>query len=204
MVERGRSVTYLPGRSYRKLWLADQATVELIGTGPGLDKINAAIRPDQRPETLRQFFAKRREYLVRFGIPGLDEREVEPDFWDSNFVTLRFHEWVTGTGRLGISTSYRTWDLSSGEEIDLRQWFRADAADPLPDLWALVPRRLARLPAHCSGGELTLRLAGAGLNLSEEDFGDGCARNAVIPYQRLLPVLTPAGKRAIEALLQRK
>ena len=50
----------------------------------------------------------------------------------------------------------------------------------------------------------TLTLAKAGLQFEEEAWGEGCERTFFIPYEKLGPFLSPAGKQAIKAIRGQK
>jgi hypothetical protein len=209
-VEETKMAQFSLGRSYRKLRFAGQETIKLYGSDPALDQINSFLKLDKSKEAIDSYFKQRREYLARVGSPTTDERYTEPVYWDANFVTVRFYTWAAGKGRSGISNEYRTWNTRTGKEIDLWQWIGASSSDPrLPSrLKKHLYKNVRESPGCTNGyrgqGSFTLTLAKSGLNIDEEDWGNGCEKSFFISYKKLLPFLSPSGKQALSSKIGQK
>ena len=124
-IEIGKKKEFAPGRSFRPLRFAGQATVELFGPEPTLAAINRELRRDfdTGKDAIQEYFDKRREFLGRVGVPAEDENTTEPEYWTSQWLSIRNYTWAAGTGRSGISWFYRTWDVQTGKQVDLWTWF---------------------------------------------------------------------------------
>ena len=210
-IEKGKIVQFSPGRSYRKLRFAGQETAELFGPDPALDRLNSLLKLDQSKEALDAYFQQRREFLGRVGYPSVDERNTEPTYWDSKFITIKFYLWVAGEGRGGISIAYRTWSTQTGEEVDLWQWIGASSSNPQvpPKLKKFLYRNIKEEYPECASGYrgegiFTLTLDKVGLHLDEDAWGDGCEKSFFTPYIKLRPFLNPAGKMAIDSIVGQK
>lgn len=208
-IEVGKIVQLSSERSYRTLRFAGQETIELIGPDIALNQINSLLKLDQSKEAVDAYFQQRREFLGRTGSPSVDERHAEPTYWDSNFITIRFYEWIAGTGRSGISTQYRTWDTKTGAEIDLWSWIGSSSSD------AKLPSKLKTFlytqdeSSECADGyrgegDFTLTLDKTGLHIDEDAWGSGCEKSFFIPYEKLNPFLSPSGKQAINLIVGEK
>lgn len=207
-IKKGKIVQFSPGRSYRKIQFAGQETIELFSMDPAIDKLNTQLKPDLSTEAIDAYFQQRREFLGRVGYPAVDERHTEPKYWDSNFITIEFYLWVAGEGRRGISNEYRTWNLRTGEEVDLWNWIEGSSsnANLPPKLKEYLYRDITEESPDCSNGYrgegiFTLTLGKTGLNIDEDAWGDGCEKMFFIPYQELGPFLSPTGKQAVNSIL---
>lgn len=223
-LETGAKKEFAPGRSYRPLRFAGQATVELSGPEPTLAAINRELRRDldTGPAAVKAYFAMRREFLGRVGMPAEGESMVEPVYWSSQWLSLRSYHWAAGTGRRGISWFHRSWDLQTGRQVDPWTWFgarpaaRAPAREgtgsgtPTPALRRFLFRHAkidaAKADPACSanydaGAAYDLTLQARGMRFSQPAFGDGCEIEIEVPYAELDPVLTPAGKAAVQRIL---
>lgn len=212
-IATGNVIHFSPGRSYRKLHFADQETIELFGPDAATSRINSFLQFDQSTERVRSYFQQRREFLGRIGYPGVDERHAEPVFWDAHFITIRFYLWAAGTGRSGISNEYRTWNVKTGEEVDLWQWIGASSSEPRlpPSLKKFMYQHTRESPEspECADGyrgqeDFTITLGKFGLHFDEEAWGDGCERSFFVSYEKLSPFLSRSGKRAVKSMRNRK
>ena len=197
------------GKKYRNLRIADVVTIELQGAGDGVAKVNQKLRAilPRKVEDIADYFATRRQYLGSMGAATEDETSAAPVFWSSRWITVNFYRWAAGYGRSGISLDYRTWDLRSGDEIQLWDWFAPKSADG--GLYRVLPERLQKylfkgvaIDKECRNGykgegEYRVSLTASGIEFWEEAFGTGCEQDFVIPYAKLGPFLTPQGKAAL-------
>jgi hypothetical protein len=218
-LETGKKTEFAPGRSFRKLRYAGQETVELFGPEPSTGAIDRELHADldMSPDTLKAYFAKRREFLGQTGFPAEDENTADIDYWTSQFLSIRSYTWAAGTGRNGISWIHRNWDLRSGKQIDLWSWLgprRKDSGSygsPSPALMRFLFRAGQLDPAtaedNCKanyepGQTYELTLEDKGLRFSQPAYGTGCEIDVEVPYEDLGPVLSASGKAAVERILK--
>ena len=210
-IEKGKIVQFSPGRSYRKLRFAGQETIELFGPDPALDKLNSQLKLDQSKEAISSYFEQRRNSIGRVGYPAVGEQNTEPTYWDSNFITIEFFDWAANSGRFGISIQHRTWNTRTGEEVDLWNWIgsSSSAAKLPPKLKKFLYRNVKEQLPECTDGyqgegAFTLTLDKTGLHIDEEPYGGGCEKSFFIPYEKLGPFLSPAGKQAVNSIMGQK
>ncbi len=190
------------GKSYRQLHIGGQETIELLDNGPTIDKINRQLKAIDKH--------------ARVGKD--DEVLVEPTYWSAHWLTVRNYIWVAGTGRNGIAWGHRTWNLDSGEQVDLWSWFgdkSIAAKDVYSQGWGLLPAQLkplvlnnAELAPSCTQNadpkatqryELTLEKTGMRFAINPQ--GDGCDIDVLLPFAVLLPVMTAEGKQALQGMI---
>lgn len=225
-IEPGKKQEYAPGRSFRSLRFAGQETTELFGPEPTLAAINRELRRDLDigQDAIKDYFATRREYLGRVGVPAEDENETNPVYWSSQWLSIRSYNWTVGTGQRGISWFHRTWDLRTGRQVDPWTWFGARARAPASPRegagtarGTLTPKLRRFLfaygkidPAtadrncgrnHEDAASYDLTLEAKGMRFSQPASGDGCEIEIEVPYTELDPVLTPAGKAAVQRIV---
>lgn len=209
-IETGKYIKFSPNRSYRKMRFAGQETIELAGPDPATARINHLLKLDTSKTAIDGYFEQRREFLGRVGMPAVDEVDVKPEYWDANFITVDFYTWTAGEGRNGISNTYRTWNVVTGEEVELREWLgvKSGEAKLPPKLYQYLFKGMEPSPECRDGyrgqGEFTLQLKETGLNVYEESWGSGCEEDFTIPYAKLLPFLSPKGKLAVKSILKSK
>lgn len=197
--------------TFRSLRLADQVTVELLTpTAPALASINQQLRallPKNKAD-LAEYFEQRRNFLRMDGRVMEDEVHAEPTFWSTRHVTVSFYRWAAGMGRNGISNQFRTWDLRTGKEVDVWQWFGTKSQAGSYDVSALPPKLRAKLfkdveigdecKADYQGrGYYHLSLTETGMRFWEEAYGSGCEQDFKLSYAELAPFLTAQGKQAL-------
>ena len=198
-------------RTFRSLRLADQVTVELLTpTAPAIASVNRQLRallPKNRAD-LAEYFEQRRNFLGMDGRVMEDEVHAEPTFWSARHVTVSFYRWAAGMGRNGISNQFRTWDLQTGKEVDVWQWFGGKSDTGSHDMSAL-PAKLktmlfkdAAIDQECKGdyqghGYYHLSLTDTGVRFWEEAYGSGCEQDFKVPYAKVAPFLTAQGKQAL-------
>lgn len=191
--------------SYRTLRVANIETVELLSPAPAQQLINRQLK-NMLPKSIQDlgdYFAKRRGFLGRSGSVAEDEQSATVEFWNREFVTVRFHRWAAGEGRRGAQSDYLTWDLRSGKPVNPWDWF---TATPRKDS---KRHRLVTMAAHApeckdgyyGEGDFQLTLEADAVHFWEEAYGDGCERGLRIPYTELSPILSAKGKVAIARML---
>ena len=205
-LETGAEQTFL-GYKYRTLRIADVETLELRGTGPALQIINGQLR-DMLPksiEDLGEYFPRRRQFLGQTGLDAEDETSATPEFWNGEFVTIRFNRWAAGFGRRGSRSDYLTWDLTSGSSVNLWEWFiatpKVEKGDKRHPLFHTAPATPACRKGYYGKGVFQLTLEAGAVRFWEEAYGDGCEEEIRISYSRLAPILSDKGKLAISRLL---
>lgn len=202
------------GKQYRNLQVGDTITVELIAPGDGVAKINAQLRAvlAKNKKDLADFYATRREYLGRNGFTTEDEVYAEPTYWSPRWVTIKFYRWPAGYGANGISIKFRTWDVKTGQETDVWNWFGASASDgddkaELPDRLRQALFKGVTIDAECKGtdydgrGRFHLSLKEDGVSFWEDANGSGCENDFLLPYSKVGPFLTVKGRAALSDLL---
>ena len=203
------------GKKYRTLRIADVVTLELLEPGDRLARLNRTLRAELpgKQEDIADYFATRRRFFGDMGLAAEDETRTEPVFWSARWITINFYRWAAGYGRNGITLDYRTWDLQSGEEINLWQWFIAKPDDdrnsyPLPDKLKKSLFKNLELDKECKNGykgegDYRVSLKNDGMQFWEEAYGTGCEQDFLVPYAKLGPYLTPQGKAALRDKLVR-
>jgi len=136
-----------------------------------------------------------------------DETESTPIFWSGNWVTINFYRSAAGFGRNGVTYTYRTWNLHTGQEVDIWRWLGGKSGE---EGKSQLPVRLkhalfkgVKLADGCSDGYreegyYRLQLKPDGIDLFEEEYGDGCGERFFIKYKKLAKFLTPEGKAALK------
>ena len=199
--------------SFRALKYLGEASLQLVGEGEGLARINRDLRAHlplvggRKREILEQ---QRSEMGSAYG--GMfDETSAEPDFWSPDFITVQFYRWTKGMGRSGISSEYLTWDLASGRQVDPWAWVGASGSEMGE---GVLPPKLARFEKRAAAGadcdqyrgkgHWFLSLEKSGMRFWEDAWGEGeCERDFFVPYDQLEPYLTAEGKRAVARLRAR-
>ena len=198
-------------RTFRSLRLADQVTVELLTpTAPAIASVNRQLRAllPKNKANLAEYFEQRRNFLGMDGRVMEDEVHAEPTFWSARHVTVSFYRWAAGMGRNGISNQFRTWDLQTGKEVDVWQWFggKSDAGShdmsTLPAKLKTMLFKDAAIDQECKGdyqghGYYHLSLTDTGVRFWEEAYGSGCEQDFKVPYAKVAPFLTPQGRAAL-------
>lgn len=210
-VEKGKNIQFSPERSYRELRFAGQVTIELFGPEPALSRINSQLKPDQSKEALDAYFQNRRDRLGWYGYFQDDEMSVEPVYWDSNFITVNFYLWTFGMGVSGISNEYRTWSAKTGEPIDFWRWFGVNTnysgySDLPPKLENFLYKNV-KVDPECEDivngglrGSYWITPEKEGLRITGGGWKHMCEDSFLVPYEKLYPFLSPAGKDAVNSI----
>ncbi|MBC3302168.1 hypothetical protein H0Z09_13625 [Pseudomonas sp. SWRI18] len=190
-----------------------QVILQLEGDGAAIDEINRdlarmAINPDGQTE----FYTERRNALEQSGGTTTSEITVEPFYWSSHWITVRFYRWSAGYGRGGISWGLHSWNLQTGERVDPWIWLGGQQEWDSPyssqvKLPAAFSAWLAKktstdegCPAVTSYTTFDLSFNTQGLQLSTPAQGDGCDNELSFTWEELEPVLTAQGKQAVPSL----
>lgn len=204
------------GRKYRKLRIADVETLELLSPNSAAKKVNRDLRnllPKTR-EDLNEYYEKRREFLGNMGLAAEDETFAEPRYWSADWLTVHYYRWAAGHGARGISLSYRTWNLRTGEEIDIWQWFGTESSEY--DDTAQLSQKLkiflfkhwkadpACVENYYGEGTYHATLEPSGILFWENAYGSGCEKEILIPYAKLAPILSAKGKLAIATFIKKQ
>jgi hypothetical protein len=209
-VKRGKTIRFSHGRSYRKLWFAGQETIELFGPDPALDRINLLLKPDRSKGAVDAYFQQKRESLGRLGYPAVDEQYTKPVYWDSNFITISFYLWATGSESHETPVDHRTWNIKTGEEVDLWQWIGSNSNERelSSELKKFLFKNFKNSPEcenYYDKGDYRnykLKLDKDGLYIDETSIA--CWVDFIVPYDKLLPFLTPAGKEAVRSIMRQQ
>lgn len=201
------------GNPYRLNTQGAQVTLKLEGDSPAIQKINRdlaglAINNGDQAD----YFRERREYLGRNGSPDTSDITVEPTYWSSQWITVRFYRWTAGYGASGISWGLHSWNLQTGESVDPWTWLGGNQE------WNNAYSGHLKLPAKfrtwlakqtttdegCSAvtsySTFHLSFNTQGMLLSTPAKGDGCDNDLNFTWEQLEPVLTAQGKAALPSL----
>jgi hypothetical protein len=107
---------------------------------------------------------------------------------------------------------FRTWDVRTGQETDVWNWFGASASDgddkaELPDRLRQALFKDVTIDAECKGtdydgrGRFHLSLKEDGVSFWEDANGSGCENDFLLPYSKVGPFLTVKGRAALSDLL---
>lgn len=190
-----------------------QVTLKLEGDGPAIEKINRDLaRLATSPEGQADFYRERRNALDQSGSTSTSEITVEPVYWSSQWITVRFYRWTAGYGRGGISWGLHSWNLQTGDSVDPWTWLggREEWDSPYSGqikLPSAFSRWLAKqtttdegCPAINRYSSFDLSFNTQGLQLSTPATGDGCDNDLSFTWEQLEPVLTAQGKAAVPSL----
>jgi hypothetical protein len=211
--------------AYRTLSFVGQRTLEILDEGQAVHEINRQLLSylDQSPAAVAEQRMRHRDLLAGHAYGGDDEQLVLPVYWSPQWLTITFSRWAPGTGKSGISYGNRTWNLSSGKQVDLWSWFGGqstsrdnrfnDGRGPMPPaLRDLVFERVDTSPdaiePQCEGNyqpgaEYLLMMDDEGMTFEQPATGDGCELSFSMTYEQLLPVMTQDGKAAVRQMKER-
>lgn len=200
-------------RPYQVKTQGGEVTLKLSGDGPALDKINRDLaRMATSPEGQTDYYRERRNALDQSGGTTTSEITVDPVYWSSHWVTVRFYRWSAGYGRGGISWGLHSWNLQTGESVDPWTWLGTQEEWDGPyagqvKLPATFSTWLARqttvdegCPSVTSYSTFDLSFNTQGLQLSTPAQGDGCDNELSFTWEQLEPVLTAEGRAALPSL----
>lgn len=199
--------------AYQVKTQGSQVILKLEGDGADIAKVNKDLaRLAISPEGQKDFYRERRQALGQNGGTSTSEILVEPVYWSSQWLTVRFYRWTAGSGRNGISWGFHTWNLQTGESVDPWSWLGGhyERYDPYSGNIRL-PARLSNwlagqttvdegCGAVTSFSNYDLRFDTQGMQLSTIPWGDGCDYELSFTWEQLQPVLTAKGKAALPSL----
>jgi len=195
-----------------------QVTLKLEGDDPAIAKINKDLaRLAISPEGQKDFYQERRNSLGNSGGVFTSELLVEPTYWSSQWITVRFYRWTAGYGINGNSWGRHTWNLKTGESVDPWSWLggRYEWHDPyygnikLPakfGAWMVKQPKGAEDQVEAEGchapsySDSDLTFDAQGIKLSTRATGDGCDVELSFSWDQLQPILTAQGKAALPSL----
>lgn len=218
------------GQSYRTLTVNGNQSrelsvqsIELLGQGTGVGRINSQLRellPQTPLEMSNTFYDCRRDNLGERGQDGQFQLRVQPELWTSRwFGVSTTVDSYCGGANPDYRISHRTWDLKTGEELDLWRWIAGGrvVTDELGSAtYSEAPAALntlllakatgSRAPATCAAAlrgnrNYLLRLSDRGLVFSTRFAAAqrDCNTDIEVPFDTLKPFLSPEGKQALGA-----
>ncbi|QBF26741.1 hypothetical protein EXN22_13925 [Pseudomonas tructae] len=201
------------GHAYQVRTQGAQVTLKLEGNGSAIGKITQHLaRLAASPEGQSEFFSERREFLGRNGSASTSEISVEPTYWSSGWITVRFYRWSAGYGSSGISWGLHSWNLQTGEAVDPWTWLgtRFEWYSPysghvtLPKAFATRLQSQATADADCPGvasySSYDLSFDTQGMRLANRPSGDGCDVDETFTWKQLEPLLSAQGRAALPSL----
>ncbi len=193
------------------------ATIELLEPGATIAAINGEFRKalPQNAAGLKAFYECNRQSLSGFAQEGEYSQRVEPTLWTSRFLVVTTSENDScGGAHPSFGQTSQIWDLQSGKIVDIVPWFTPDALDPAEHtatdkLQRVILAASAPSDADCKDALETshayiIRPAKAGMVFVPDlpHVVQACADDIVVPYGKVQPFLSPAGKAAVQALTQ--
>lgn len=216
----------LDGVAYSRITLdhggrfdADVETFALHGSGAAAERLNATLRQPLAGSP-PEWFDCIRSALARFPSEGGFNRRLAPTLISSRWLgVVEQYDDYCGGNHPNHGQRYRTFDLSSGRELDLHDWFNASAVkrqrwpgseDETKTLQpALRTLILAgwRAEGECEGvveGQefWNIGLAREALIFAPDlaHVAQACGDEFRIPFARLRPFLTEEGAANLRAL----
>lgn len=148
------------------------------------------------------------------GDSGVYQERSSISFWTRPWLALQTGlKTRCGNEAESASWGYRLWNLSSGKEVDAWTWFGMREAFPLHRQqrgWARLTPALQRVvlrdwpeEEECRGSDpwYAVRPGVLGLVFERVGVAAACSDEAEVPWSRLQPLLNPAGKLAIQSLM---
>jgi hypothetical protein len=208
-------------RYFRELKVAsDNITMEwfeLCGGGETRKKINQVLRkgfPENNSDA-KCFYSCRRGTLAAFGSGECDFSQITKSYlWTAQYLEVsESNAGFCGGAHDFSGISYRTFDLSTGEEINLWSWIKRlpEYNEELNTLILSKSKRDKNDPDDTACVSMlnenkiySIKLDTVGLVFYTE-FGH-CCRNCdeefVVPFQEMMPFLTSEGKSKVKLIFQ--
>jgi len=199
-------------------------TFQLSGTSPAVRRVNAELYKDvpTGPEHA-DYFQCTMSALGQNGLDGDQSSALSPETLTPGFLVVAdFESWDCGGAHPDGGTIYQTWDLRTGAKINPYDGFTkaaltqtvhdAGTANAYSEVTftapfkAMIIRALATPEPDCKAAIETAdtwsaRLTARGMAFTPDlpHAAAACGDDAVIPYARLAPYLTPNGKALVAA-----
>lgn len=221
-----RSAGVKDGISYTKLTLdhrghfGDSVAVEsfeLAGGSPAIRAINTVLKEPFDEKDDSSWLSCIRE---AFPWGGEHNESFEPRMISSRWLVVNHHwDGYCGGAHPDSSNSARTFDLTTGREIDVRDWFNDRAVkrtryDGEPDVFKTVEPAFRSLvigrwtgDEDCAGTidneewwNFELTRTGFVFTPILAHVAQACAEDFTVPFSKLTPYLTTEGRKAIAEL----
>lgn len=199
-------------------------TFQLAGTTPAIRRINAELYKDLPKDAAHAgYFQCAQAALAQNGLDGSMSSTLSPETLTKSFmVTADAEEGDCGGAHPNADTGYQTWDLRTGTKIDLNGLFAKGALTQTvhdkgtaneytdvaftPPFKAMILKALPAPDPDCKEALETAdtwspRLTASGMAFTPDlaHVDAGCTDDAVIPFVKLAPYLTPEGKALVSA-----
>ncbi len=198
-------------------------TFQLLGTSPAIRRINAELYKDVPKDAGHADYFQCSMDALAQGWNGSRTSEIKPETLTPGFMVVADSEsWDCGGAHPDANTSYQTWDLRKGTKIDVYGLLTGSAlartvhdkgtANEYSEITytapfkAMILRAFPAADADCKDAVETTetwnaRLTASGMAFTPElpHVAAGCVDDAVIPFAKLQPYLTPDGKALVAA-----
>ncbi len=198
-------------------------TFQLAGTSPAIRRINAELYKDVPTGPAHaDYFQCAMDALGQNGLDGDMTAALSPETLTPGFMVEADSEgYDCGGAHPDSGVTYQTWDLRKGEKINLYDGFTKAALTQTvngtgasqyttvaysPPFMAMI---LRAFPAHdpdckeavATADAWTARLTAKGMAFTPDlpHVVAACVDDAVVPFDRLTPYLTPDGKALVAA-----
>jgi len=189
-------------------------TFELAGTSPAIKRINAKLK-----EPLAQ-----EDWLdcIRIAFPwgGDHHQSLEPRMISRRWLVLNRHwDGYCGGAHPDSSNTAQTFDLTTGQEVDVKDWFNARAIKRTtykgdPEVFKTIEPAFRKVVIgrwkgddDCEGTIDTAEWWNMELGRSGFTFTpilahvvQACVEDFKVPFAKLTPYLTPEGRKNLAAL----
>jgi len=209
-----------PGEAY-----ADSSfeTFQLAGNTPAIRRVNAELYKDVPTDPQHAQYFDCSMNALASGWDGSQTSELSPETLTPGFMVEADSEsWDCGGAHPDGGTTYTTWDLKTGTKIDLYSLFTKAAltrtehnkgtanayttTDYAAPFKAMIAAAVPLADDECKEPVTTadywsIRLTRDGMAFTPHlpHVVAACIDDGVIPYAKLAPYLTPAGKALVAA-----
>lgn len=198
-------------------------TFQLAGNTPAIRRINTELYKDVPKDPAHAEYFQCSMQALASGWDGSQTSELKPETLTPGFMVQADSEaWDCGGAHPDSGTTYATWDLRKGVKIDLYSLFTRTALTRkihargtaneyaeityAPPFKAMMVRAVQIDDTECKDAIETaetwsMRLTRNGMAFTPElpHVVAACGDDAVIPYAKLAPYLTPDGKALVAA-----
>jgi hypothetical protein len=202
--------------------LADMQSIELDGTRPGDEEINALLRREASLWSSQfDHVACERRNIDANGASTTFRLRHDPVMLNRRFASLRFRYEVECGNMLRRGNEVRLFDRTSGEQVDPAQWFTSEAIKPAGQgggaAYGIPGFELAeKLQVLGGGGRKTclfdaiarypaiVTVQPGGFAFERADLGSGDCNPVILPWLQAIPMLNPQGKAIFVELARQK